>query len=87
MNVFSLEEEECNELFITQTPRENLVEQIVENDEDLALLQSNQFGIYGNDFGSLMVSFVKDKNCDGKAQYLDISEAEDFEEGNRYVYS
>ena len=41
--MFSLEEEDCNELFITQESKGNLVAEVVENDEELQFSNSFQF--------------------------------------------
>ena len=68
---FSLEEDDCNQLFITQECKESIGEEVYDdNYEDTSIL-----GIDGNNFSSPNVSVVRGLN----AVYSDILDSEDFE--------
>ena len=66
MDVFSLEEDDARELFITQTPKENDGNDLEED--------NFQFGINKSDFASPCVSVVDAVKSN---QYSDISEDDD----------
>ena len=71
IELFSLEDDDANELFITQTPKENLL-------SHLELSQNrNDSGIFGveGDFQSPLVSVVKQANST-QFVYEDISDDE-----------
>ena len=68
---FSLEEDDCHQLFITQECKESIGDEVFDdNYEDTSIL-----GIDGNDFSSPNVSVVHGLS----AVYSDISDSEDFE--------
>ena len=53
--LFSLEEDECNELFITQTPKDNLINHMeLSQNEEVGEI----FGVKGTDFKAHMHSVV-----------------------------
>ena len=82
-NVCSLEDEDANELFITQScyKSDNTADEVVDDDGLLEMLNGFQFGVLNTDFGLPMVSVV----CDNKdwPVYEDISDG-DFDEGKEH---
>ena len=74
MNLFSLEEDDGNELFLTQVCKEHKGGDVGEDDEFLRLMNSSQLGIRATDFQSPCVSLRERKNYD--PVYEDISDEE-----------
>ena len=76
-NVFSLEDDDCNDLFITQEAKsdENLVNEMAKSDGEY----DSFLGVEAMDFASPCVSVVQGLD----SVYPDISEAEDFENGKQ----
>ena len=71
MEVFSLEEEEGNDLFVTQQPRE--VVYSVSNHQEKDESEGSFLGLDVSDFASPCVSLVKPNEA---MEYSDISDAE-----------
>ena len=76
LNVFSLEDDDYSELFITQQPREILWD-VMENDKSDEC--SSVLGVKPMDFSFPCSSLIK-KNDN---QHLDISDAEEFENSSQ----
>ena len=77
MDVFSLEEEEGNELFLTQETKES-----VSNDREKVHSQESDFlGLNVMDFQSPCVSLVQTKQ-DYQQEYSDISDVEFEDKGD-----
>ena len=73
--VFSLEDDDCNDLFIMQTPQETSEEAFCEGIGNMEISDSELGGI---DFGDEVLGGKKEEvACGATVQYLDISEAED----------
>ena len=72
MDLFSLEDEDCSELFITQEPKENLVGLMNENVENMEVNDDSFLGLEKTNFSSPCVSLVSKDSI-----YSDISDAED----------
>ena len=72
----SLEDDDCNELFITQSSNksDNTASEIVEDDGILDLMNGYQFGVPNTNFGMPLISVVN-SNAQGPV-YEDISEDE-----------
>ena len=72
----SLEDDDCGELFITQSSYklDNTATEIVEDDGLLELFNECQFGIPNTDFGPLMASVFG--GGEARPMYEDISEEE-----------
>ena len=73
-NVFSLEDEDCGNIFITQ--ESNSDSKLMVQDEESDLEFDSVFGISASDFQSPCVSMVKPS----ENIYSDISDADDFEQ-------
>ena len=74
--LFSLEDDEWSELFITQEPRNNIAEILEKTDENLQMECGKFLGTYGNDF-ALPCTWVVQKG--NMPIYSDISDDEDFQ--------
>ena len=74
--LFSLEDDEWSELFITQELRNNIAEILEKTDENLPMECGKFLGTYGNDFASPCTSVVQKGNM---LIYPDISDDEDFQ--------
>ena len=73
MELFSLEDEECSQLFITQESKSSVSSNIGENDGKIMDSMTNFLGMLPYDFTSRTKSLlIKD------SVYSDISDAEDF---------
>ena len=73
MELFSLEDEECSQLFITQESKSSVSSNIGENDGKVMDSMTNFLGMLPYDFTSPTKSLlIKD------SVYSDISDAEDF---------
>ena len=77
--LFSLEDDDANELFITQTPRESLLDQLelTQSDGNNSIL-----GVCGSDFQSPCTSLVTLQQA---PMYEDISDDEFIPQGNSEV--
>ena len=79
LDVFSLEEDEGNELFITQSSSDNTMMELCQDDKELDILNGFSLGVPNTDFQSPCVSLLdKSKN---QPIYEDISDDE-FEQKN-----
>ena len=57
-DIYSLEEEECSQMFITQEPKDSIKDLLEKSGENEVQMETSLFGIPGNDFGALCVSMV-----------------------------
>ena len=74
LDICSLEEDDCSQLFITQESKEGGGNENMEVDDEFDLF----LGVKSDDFASPMASIVESRKIEG-AQYSDISE-DDFED-------
>ena len=71
--IFSLEDDDCSQLFITQEPKDKIAD-VLENSSENSYISDGVFlGIAENEFASPCVSLLKPKN---DAIYSDISYVE-----------
>ena len=87
MDVCSLEDYKCSQLFITQEAKDNCGNLLSENCENMDTNDDVFLGNSSSDFRSPCVSMLSKDSI-----YSDISDDEDFQlpssqVGNRYVYS
>ena len=75
LDLFSLEDDEFSELFITQEPSVNNHEDEDKDQESIEMDNNFQFGKASNDFSSPCVSLVR-RNMPELPHYSDISDDE-----------
>ena len=75
-DLFSLEDDDCSQLFITQQPSQNICEIMDKSWDNNDSGNETFLGLSADDFNSPCVSLANKSDLQGK--YLDISDAEDF---------